>query len=116
MGYRIVARLWKGRGELPTLLLIGLSLAVAALTFAGDAIYILVKFNTTMSAVIETYLDFDAGLDMLRPGWTVLAAGLAVSMLNFVCARAVKTKPRQPRAAPRKDAAGEPARAAAGLL
>jgi hypothetical protein len=38
----------------------------------------------------------------------VLAAGLAVSALNFVCARLVK--PRRARVAPGKDRAGEPAR------
>jgi hypothetical protein len=52
---------------------------------------------------------------MIRPGWKVLAAGLGMAALNFVCARIVKTRPRQPRAAPRKEpaGAGEPARAAA---
>jgi len=105
MGYRIVIRLWKVRGELSTPALIGLSLAVAALTFIAEAIGIAIVFNAPLLLVLQANLDFDVGLDMIRPGWLVLAAGLAVSALNFVCARLVK--PRRSRIAPR---AGEPAR------
>jgi sulfoxide reductase heme-binding subunit YedZ len=114
MGYRIVVKLWRGRGELSTLALVGLSLTVAILTFAAEAIGIAIVFNAPALAVLEADVDFDMGLDMIRPGWLVLAAGLAVSAFNFVCARLVKPKPRQPRPAPRKEPAGEPARAAAG--
>jgi sulfoxide reductase heme-binding subunit YedZ len=114
MGYRIVARLWKGRGELPTLALIGLSVAVAVLTFISEAIGLAIKFDISPLVVLEGDLDFDVDLDMIRPGWQVLAAGLAVSALNFACARLVKTKPPRQRPAPRKEPAGEPARAAAG--
>jgi methionine sulfoxide reductase heme-binding subunit len=109
-----VVRLWKVRGELSTPALIGLSLTVAALTFAAEAIGIAIAFNAPALAVLEADLDFDGGLDTIRPGWLVLAAGLAVSVLNFVCARVMKPKPRQPRPAPRKDTVREPARAAAG--
>jgi sulfoxide reductase heme-binding subunit YedZ len=114
MVYRIVARLWKGRGELPTLALVGLSLAVAALTFIAEAVGLAIKFDISPLLVLETDLDFDVDLDMIRPGWLVLGAGLAVSALNFVCARVVKTKPPRHRPAPRKEPAGEPVRAAAG--
>jgi methionine sulfoxide reductase heme-binding subunit len=108
MGYRIVVRLWKVRGELSTSALVGLSFAVAALTFIAEAIGIAITFNAPPLLVLQANLDFDVPLDMIRPGWLVLAAGLAVSALNFVCARLVK--PRRPRAAPGKDRAGEPAR------
>jgi sulfoxide reductase heme-binding subunit YedZ len=114
MGYRMVARLWRGRGEPSMPALVGLSLTVAALTFAAEAVGLAIKFNISPLLVLETDLDFDVGLDMIRPGWLVLGAGLSASMLNYVCARLVKTKPRQPRATPRKETAGEPARAAAG--
>jgi methionine sulfoxide reductase heme-binding subunit len=114
MGYRIVARLWKGRGELSTLALVGLSVAVAALTFTAEAIGIAIAFNAPVTAVLEADLDFDVGLDMIRPGWLVLGAGLAVSALNFVCARVVKAKPPRQRPAARKEPARKPARAAAG--
>jgi methionine sulfoxide reductase heme-binding subunit len=108
MGYRIVVKLWKVRGELSTPALVGLSLAVAALTFIAEAIGIAIVFNAPPLLVLQANLDFDVPLDMIRPGWLVLAAGLAVSALNFVCARLVK--PRRRSAAPGKDRAGEPAR------
>jgi len=108
MGYRIVVKLWKVRGELPTLALAGLSVAVAALTFIAEAIGIGLVFNASPLLVLQADLDFDVDLDMIRPGWLVLAAGLAATALNFVCARLVK--PRRTRAAPPKDRAGETAR------
>jgi sulfoxide reductase heme-binding subunit YedZ len=108
MGYRIVVRLWKVRGELSTLALVGLSLAVAGLTFGAEAIGIAIVFNASPLLVLQANLDFDVPLDMIRPGWLVLAAGLAVSALNFVCARVVK--PRRTRVASGKDRVGEPAR------
>jgi sulfoxide reductase heme-binding subunit YedZ len=103
MGYRILARLWKGRGELPTLALAGLGVVVAALTFTAEAIGLAIKFDISPLLVLETDLDFDVDLDMIRPGWLVLGAGLAVSVLNFVCARVVKTKPPRQRPAARKE-------------
>src|SRR5215472_2409662 len=106
MGYRIVIKLWKVRGALPTSALVGLSFAVAALTFHGEAIGIAIVFNAPPLLVLQTNLDFDVGLDMIRPGWLVLAAGLAVSALNFVCARVVK--PPRSRVAPRRERASEP--------
>ncbi len=108
MGYRIVVKLWKVRGELSTPALVGLSLAVAALIFIAEAIGIAIVFNAPPLLVLQANLDFDVDLDMIRPGWLVLAAGLAVSALNFVCARLVK--PRRTRGALGKDRAGEPAR------
>ena len=96
------------------LTLVGLSVAIATLTFAAEAIGIAIVFNAPVTAVLEADLDFDVGLDMIRPGWLVLGAGLAVSALNFVCARVVKAKPPRQRPAARKEPAGEPARAAAG--
>jgi methionine sulfoxide reductase heme-binding subunit len=114
MGYRLIARLRKARGDLPTLALAGLSIAVAALVFVGDGIYLMIKYDASLQVVLETDLDFDVGLDMIRPGWLALAAGLAATALDFVCARLVKPKPGQPRPAARKEQTGEPARAAAG--
>jgi len=108
MGYRIVVKLWKVRGELSTPALVGLSLGVAALIFIAEAIGIAIVFNAPPLLVLQANLDFDVPLDMIRPGWLVLAAGLAVSALNFVCARLVK--PRRTRGALGKDRAGEPAR------
>jgi hypothetical protein len=85
-----------------------LSLAVAALTFIAEAIGIAIVFNAPPLLVLQANLDFDVDLDMIRPGWLVLAAGLAVSLLNFVCSRLVKL--RRTRVAPSGDRAGKPAR------
>ena len=100
IGYRIVVKLWKVRGELSTLALVGLSVAVAALTFLAEAVGIAIVFDAPPLLVLQANLDFDVDLDMIRPGWLVLAAGLAVAALNFVCARLVK--PRRTRVAPGK--------------
>src|SRR5258707_2378658 len=108
MGYRIVVKLWKVRGELSTPALVGLSLVVAALTFLAEAVGIAIVFNVSPLLVLQANLDFDVGLDMIRPGWLVLAAGLAVSALNFVCLRLVK--PRRNRAALSRDHANKPSR------
>lgn len=111
IGYRIAVRLRKTRGELPTLALAGLGIAVAALVFIAEAVGLAIKFDISPLLVLETDVDFDVDLDMIRPGWLVLAAGLAVTALDFVCARLVKPKRRT---SARKEPAGEPARAAAG--
>jgi len=108
MGYRIMVKLKKARGELSTPALLGLSVAVAALTAIVEAIGIGLVFNAPPLMVLQANLDFDVDLDMIRPGWLVLAAGLAVTALNFACARLVK--PRRNRAAPARDRAEAPAR------
>src|SRR5215468_2208465 len=87
IGYRIVAKLQKMRGELSTSALVGLSLAVAALTFIAEAIGIAIVFNAPPLLVLQANLDFDVGLDMIRPGWLVLAAALR-SRPSILCARA----------------------------
>jgi methionine sulfoxide reductase heme-binding subunit len=108
MGYRLVVKLWRVRGELSTPALIGLSFAVAGLTFIAEAIGIAIVFNAPPLLVLQANLDFDVPLDMIRPGWLVLAAGLAVAALNFVCVRVVK--PRRTRVTGNTDRASEPAR------
>jgi sulfoxide reductase heme-binding subunit YedZ len=96
-GYRLIAWRWKRPGELPTWLLLGLSVAASALTFAGEAIGIAIKFNVSPLMVLQTAFDFDLdNLDMVRPGWYVLAAGLAVVLLDLACARWRTRRPRQP--------------------
>jgi sulfoxide reductase heme-binding subunit YedZ len=106
LGYRIVMRLWKIRGELSTAALVGLSVVAAALTFLAEAIGIAIVFNVSPLLVLKTDIDFDIDLDMIRPGWLVLGAGLAVSALNFICARLVKP-PRRARAAPDRGRTGD---------
>ena len=97
MGYRLIAWRWKRPGELPTWLLLALSVAAAALTFAGEAIGIAIAFNVSPLAVLQTAFDFDLdNLDMVRPGWYVLAAGLGVVVIDLVCARWRTRRPRKP--------------------
>lgn len=83
MGYRVLAW-WQDSGELSTLSLLALSVVVALLTFAGEAIGIGIAFNVSPLRVLDTVFDFDAGI---RPGWQVLAAGLAVVLIDAVRAR-----------------------------
>ncbi len=83
IGYRVLA--WRQKtSELSTLSLLGLTLAVSLLTFAGEAIGIGIAFHVSPLRVIETVFDFDAGI---RPGWQVLAAGLIVVAIDAVMAR-----------------------------
>ncbi|WP_137044576.1 sulfite oxidase heme-binding subunit YedZ [Pseudolabrys sp. FHR47] len=83
IAYRILAW-WQDKTELSTLSLLALSVIVAALAFAGEAIGIAIEFGVSPLRVLATAFDFDAGI---RPGWQVLAAGLAVVALDFVRAR-----------------------------
>jgi sulfoxide reductase heme-binding subunit YedZ len=83
IGYRVLAW-WQDSSELSTLSLLALSVVVALLTFAGEAIGIGIAFNVSQLRVLDTAFDFDAGI---RPGWQVLVAGLAVVLVDAVRAR-----------------------------
>jgi methionine sulfoxide reductase heme-binding subunit len=83
IAYRLVAW-WQGSSDLSTLSLFGLSVAVAALTFAGEAVGIAIAFHVSPMRVLSVAFDFNAGI---RPGWEVLAAGLAVVALDFIRGR-----------------------------
>lgn len=83
IGYRVLAW-WEGRTELSTLSLLALTVAVSLLTFVGEAVGIGLAFGVSPWRVLDTVFDFDAGI---RPGWQVLAAGLAVILLDVVRAR-----------------------------
>ena len=83
MAYRVLAW-WQDTSELSTVSLIALAVVVSALTFAGEAIGIGIAFHVSPMRVLDTAFDFDVGI---RPGWQVLAAGLAVTALDFVRAR-----------------------------
>jgi len=80
IGYRLLA--WRqGSSDLSTLSLFGLSVGVSALTFAGEAFGIAIAFHVSPLRVLSVAFDFNAGI---RPGWEVLAAGLAVVALDFI--------------------------------
>jgi len=88
--YRLVAR-WQGRGELSTLALLALAIAVSLVTFAGEAIGIGIAFHVSPMRVLDVAFDFSAGI---RPGWQVLAAGLAVVVIDAVSGRLLNRAPR----------------------
>jgi sulfoxide reductase heme-binding subunit YedZ len=75
---------WQDTSELSTLSIFVLSVTVAALTFAGEAIGIGIAFHVSPMRVLDVAFNLRAGI---RPGWEVLAAGLAVTALDFVRAR-----------------------------
>ena len=92
-GYRLVA--WRhGGGELSTLTLCALAIAVSLLTFIGEAVGIGIAFHVSPMRVLDVAFDFSAGI---RPGWEVLAAGLAVVVADFVSGRLLN-RPARPRA------------------
>src|SRR5262249_19192681 len=86
IGYRLLIRFKTARGELPAWKLLALSVAIAALTFAAEAIGIGLVFNVSPLRVLSTALDFD-DLSSIRPGWLVLGAGLIVVAVDLVRAR-----------------------------
>jgi len=90
MAYRIVAW-WQGGGELSTSVLLALSIAVSLLTFGGEAVGLGLAFHVSPLRVLDTAFNFDAGI---RPGWEVLAAGLAVVAVDAARARWPKRSAR----------------------
>jgi sulfoxide reductase heme-binding subunit YedZ len=83
IGYRVLAW-WQDTSELWTLSLLGLTIVVSLLTFAGEAIGIGVAFHVSPLLVLGTVFDFDVGI---RPGWQVFAAGLILVATDAVMAR-----------------------------
>ena len=83
LGYRLLIKFKKTRGELPAWKLLALTVVIAALTFIVEAVGISLVFNVSPLRVLATALDFD-DLSMIRPGWLVLGAGLIVVALDLV--------------------------------
>ena len=56
------------------------AIAVSVLTFIGEAVGLAIALlHVSPLLVLGTMFDFDAGI---RPGWQVLAAGLAVVVID----------------------------------
>ncbi len=81
--YRLTAR-WQGSGELTTLTLLAMSVAVSLVTFIGEAVGIAIAFHVSPMRVLDVVFDFSVGI---RPGWQIMAAGLVVVATDFVRAR-----------------------------
>jgi sulfoxide reductase heme-binding subunit YedZ len=90
IGYRLLAW-WQDTTELSSLSLLGLTVVVSTLTFAGEAIGIAIAYNVSPMRVLGVAFDLNAGV---RPGWEVLGAGLAVVLLDVVRARWGGRRPR----------------------
>lgn len=98
IGYRLIVWRWSRPGEPPTWLLLVLAVAASALTFIGEAIGFGIQFHVSPLTVLQqTAFVFDLdNPDMIRPGWYVLAGGLAVCGLDLACARLRARRPRKP--------------------
>jgi sulfoxide reductase heme-binding subunit YedZ len=96
IGYRLIVKFKQARGEPSTWVLLALTVAVSALTFLAEAIGIAIVFNTSPMRVLESTLEFD--IEMIRPGWLALGAGLCVVAIDAVRAR--WAAPRRRTAAP----------------
>jgi sulfoxide reductase heme-binding subunit YedZ len=83
IAYRVFAW-WQDGSDLSTLSLFGVAIGVSVATFLGEAIGIAIAFHVSPMRVLGTIFDFDAGI---RPGWQVLAAGLAVTVVDAVMSR-----------------------------
>ena len=110
MGYRMLIWRKTERGELSTLTLVGLAVAVAVLTFLAEAVGIGIAFNVSPLRVLEMAFDFDPY--SIRPGWAVLAAGLTVAAVDWVRARFAKPRRESAKPAPVKPAPTKPMPAA----
>lgn len=92
MAYRILAA-WRGEDALSPPMLVLLAFVVAALTFAGEALGIAIAFRQPLGEFLPQYAATVTDLSVgLRPGWPVLAAGLAVAGLDAL--RRAGTRPR----------------------
>lgn len=90
-GYRAIAW-WQGSGELSPLTLLSLAVATSLLTFIGEAVGIGIAFHVSPGRVLDTVFDFSAGI---RPGWQVLAAGLAVIVADLITGRLLERTARR---------------------
>jgi sulfoxide reductase heme-binding subunit YedZ len=92
IGYRVLVKFKRTRGEPSPWSLLALSVAVSVLTFLCEALGIGIVFNVSPLRVLETAFDFDP--TTIRPGWFVLAAGLVVVALDVVRAWQRRRLPR----------------------
>jgi methionine sulfoxide reductase heme-binding subunit len=94
IAYRLLVKLRQTREPLPMWMLLALTFAISILTFIAEAAGIAIVFKVSALLVLQTSLEFD--LEMIRPGWLALGAGLCVVALGFVRSRFVKAKKRSP--------------------
>ena len=100
MGYRLLMR-WR-KGAPTALALLMLAVVASALVFAAEAIGIGLYYKVSPLLVLQSAFEFD--LDMIRPGWLVLAAGLCVVVLQLVQAWRQKSSRAPAKPAPSRAA------------
>jgi sulfoxide reductase heme-binding subunit YedZ len=83
VAYRLLAW-WQDTSELSTQSLLALAILTSIVTFLGEAVGIAIAFHVSPLLVLGMVFDFDAGI---RPGWQVLAAGVAVVVIDAMKAR-----------------------------
>jgi len=83
IAYRLLAW-WQDTNELSTQSLLALSFATSIVTFVGESVGIAIAFHVSPFLVLGMVFDFGVGI---RPGWQVLAAGLAVVVIDAVMGR-----------------------------
>ncbi len=83
IAYRLLAW-WQDTSELSTQSLSALAITVSIVTFLGEAVGIAIAFHVSPLLVLGMIFDFDIGI---RPGWLVLAAGLAVVVIDAAMGR-----------------------------
>jgi sulfoxide reductase heme-binding subunit YedZ len=82
IGYRLLLKARGTRAELPTWILLVLTVAIAVLTFLVEAVGIGLVFNVSPLRVLDMAFDFDPAT--IRPGWLVLGAGLLVVAVDLL--------------------------------
>jgi sulfoxide reductase heme-binding subunit YedZ len=80
LGYRLLAK-WRGQNALSAPWLATLAVIVGLLTLLGEAVGISLQFGVSPLDILATAFDLDLGI---RPGWTVMGAGLLVALLDLV--------------------------------
>lgn len=90
IAYRLLGW-WQDTAHLSTLSLLALAVGVSVVTFLGEAIGIAIAFHVSPLLVLSMIFDLGAGV---RPGWQVLAAGLAVAAVDAIMARLKDRKAR----------------------
>jgi sulfoxide reductase heme-binding subunit YedZ len=78
MLYRIITA-WSGRAELSTTMLLALTIVVGILVFIGEAVGIGLYYRVPPWRILSMAFDFD----VIRPGWLVLGAGMAVVIVDL---------------------------------
>ncbi|MPZ39345.1 MAG: sulfoxide reductase heme-binding subunit YedZ [Rhizobiales bacterium] len=98
MGYRLLMR-WR-KGAPSALALLALAVITSALVFAGEAVGIGLYYGVSPLLVLQSTFEFD--LDLIRPGWLVLGAGLCVVILQIVQSWRAKSTGAKVKPAPQR--------------